>query len=136
MPPMGQAYVAKATFPDTIRVLGKWTGGGAAAAMTKAAADPSRGIASIAYNAATGKYLITFVDVGSAIVAYNITCASTTGVLPKDCNLILGSFSQATKSVQLEVWTRATDLAAAALVDLLNTFTIQIDITFTKDPVP
>ena len=65
---LGQAYPVRASIPDLFEVRGVWTGGGAAADMTKEEEDWSRGIASVAYNAATGKYLVTFVDVGQQLV--------------------------------------------------------------------
>lgn len=130
---LGNAFPVRSSIPDTIRVLGVWTGGGAAANMTKATADWNRGIASVAYNAATGKYLITFTDVGQQIVAYNISCTSTTGVIPKNVALLRNTFSASAKTVEIEIRTPATEAVATALVDLLTTFKICIDVTFAKN---
>lgn len=130
---LGNAFPVRSSIPDTFRVLGVWTGGGAAANMTKATGDWNRGIASVNYNAATGKYLITFADVGQQIVAYNISCTSTTGVIPKDVALLRATLSQSAKTVEIEIRTPATDVAAAALVDLVSTFKILIDVTFAKN---
>ena len=65
---LGQAFPVRASIPDLYEVRGKWTGGGAAADMTNPDADWSRGIESVKYNAATGKYKVKFVDVGQQLV--------------------------------------------------------------------
>ena len=129
----GNSFPVRSTVPDTVRVQGVWTGGGAAANCTKAAADWNRGIASVNYNAATGKYKITFVDVGQQIVYAHVECFSTTGVLTKDVAVIRGSFSVSAKTYEIEIRTKATDVAAAALVDLITTFGLMITFEFAKN---
>lgn len=130
---MGDAFPVRSTIPDTVKAQGVWTGGGAAANMTQAAADWNRGITSVAYNASTGKYLITFTDVGQQVVGGHIECISTTGVINKDVSIVRASLSTSAKTLEIEVWTRATDTAAAALVDLATTFKLMITVEFAKN---
>lgn len=129
----GASYPVRHTIPDVVTVGGVWTGGGAAANMTKATGDWNQGIASVAYNAATGNYRITFVDVGQQIIFAAVTCVSTTGVICKDVEVLRSTFSTSAKTLDIEVWTRATDVAAAALVDLLSTFKLLIKVEFAKN---
>jgi hypothetical protein len=118
----------KTTIPGTFKVQGVWTGGGAATNCTKAAADWSKGIASVNYTAATGCYTITFTDVGQQIVGWKITTGQQTGVNPLNFILRNGSFSATTKSVIIEV--SADD--SGTLTDLLTTDKLYIEFQFAK----
>lgn len=130
---LGNAFPVRSTIPDTVKVQGVWTGGGAAANMTKATADWNRGIASVAYNAATGKYKVTFVDCGQQLIGGHAECVSTTGVITKRVSIIRSSFSASAKTVEIEVWTPATELVASALVDLVDTFKVMLSFEFAKN---
>ncbi len=125
---IGNAFPVRSTIPDLIEVAGVWTGGGAAADCTHAAADWNRGIASVAYNAATGKYLVTFVDCGQQIVKYSIQVEGDTGVDPVVGMVVAGSYSQSAKTVALEF--------GATLIDLLTTNKLHLSFTFAKNGPP
>ena len=125
---LGNAFPLKSNLPDLVQVIGVWTGGGAATNCTKAAADWSRGITSLNYNAATGKYLITFTDVGQQIVSHSIAVCGLTTVDMVSVNLIRGSFSISAKTCEVEF----SDLAGI-LLDLLTTDKILINVTFAKN---
>lgn len=127
MPAIGNASEVRSTLPGVHKVQGVWTGGGAAADCSHAAADWSRGVASIAYNGATGKYLITFTDVGQQIVGHNIRVCGLTTVATVTANLLRGSFDSAAKTVQVEFY----DLGGS-LIDLLTTDKVLVDVEFVR----
>jgi hypothetical protein len=124
---IGNASCVRSTIPGVHKVQGVWTGGGAATSCTHVATDWSRGIASLAYNAATGKYLLTFTDGGQQIVGHNIRVCGLTGVDPVTVNLLRGTYSTSAKTVQVEF----SDLSGA-LIDLLATDKVLIDVDFTR----
>lgn len=57
--------VGKVIGVSPVRVRGRWTGGGAAADCTRTS---GRGITSVKYNSATGRYIITFDSVGEVFL--------------------------------------------------------------------
>ncbi len=122
---VGNATPVRSTIPGVYKVQGVWTGGGAATDCTHAAADWSKGITSVTYNSATGKYLITFTDVGQQIVGHNIRVCGATTVDPVAVQLIRGSLSTSAKTVQVEF----SDLAGG-LLDLLSTDKLLIEVDF------
>lgn len=124
---IGNATEVRSTLPGVHKVQGVWTGGGAAQNCTHVAADWSRGVASLDYNGATGKYLLTFTDVGQQIVGHNIRVCGQTGEDPVEVNLLRGTFSTTTKSVEVEF----SDLTGA-LLDLLSTDKVLIDVDFVR----
>ncbi len=120
------------TLPGTFKVQGVWTGGGAGTNCTHAAADWSRGIASIAYTSSAGCYTITFTDVGQQIVGWKITTGQQTGVNPLAFCLRNGTFSATTKTVIFEV--SASD--SGTLTDLLTTDKLYVEFEFATSPPP
>lgn len=125
---LGNAFPIRSTIPDTVKVQGVWTGGGAGQDCTHVAADWNRGVASVVYNSATGKYLMTFMDVGQQIVGHNIRVCGLTGVDPVVVNLLIGTFSTSAKTVEVEF----SDLAGT-LIDLLTTDKLLVDVEFAKN---
>ncbi len=121
---IGNAFPVRSTVPDTVKVQGTWTGGGAAASCTHDPLDWNRGIASVVYTA-TGKYTVTFVDCGQQIVDYSIQVEGGTGVDPVVGQVIAGSFDSAAKTVDLEF--------GATLIDLLTTDKLHLTFTFAKN---
>lgn len=116
---------------NKFEVGGVFTGGGAAASCTKATADWSRGISSVTYNAATGKYLVTFVECGEQILPGTVVDVfRPAGAVPLEVNVVRGSYSASAKTVQIEVWTSGTDLVAPALVDLATTDKLMLSFHF------
>ena len=113
---LGNSYPTRSTIPNTDIVRGVWTGGGAAANCTKAPADWSRGIKSITYNAATGKYLVTFVDAGQQYVGGGIDVCGVSGGAKKYAHILRSTYSPSAKTVQVEIQT-----GAGVLADLLTT---------------
>lgn len=126
---LGNASPVRSTCPDTVKVQGVWTGGGAGTDCTHDAADHSHGIASVAYTSAAGCYTITFTDVGQQIVGHHISFGQQTGVNPLSYAIRNGSFSRTTKSVIVEF--SASD--SGTLTDLLTTDKLYIDFTFAKN---
>lgn len=127
MPAIGNSTPVTSTLPGVQKVQGVWTGGGAGTSCTHAAADWSRGIASLAYNAAAGKYLLTFTDCGQQIVGHNIRVCGLTGVDPVTVNLLRGTFSSSAKTVQVEF----SDLGGT-LIDLLTTDKVLVEVDFVR----
>ncbi len=121
---LGNAFPVRSTIPDTVKVQGVWTGGGAAANCTHADADWNRGIASVVYTA-TGIYTITFLDCGQQIVDYSLQVENATGVDPVVGKLVAGSFSSSAKTVSVEF--------GATLADLLTTDKLHITFEFAKN---
>lgn len=122
------------TIPSTVSVGGVWTGGGAATDCTHAAADWSRGIVSVKYNGATGKYQITFLDVpGSQVVGFSADIARATGTTNAlIAKMVAGSYSTSTKTLNFEV----CDLSTPVATDLTTGDKIMFHITFAKSPPP
>ncbi len=108
---LGNAFPVRSTVPDIVRVQGLWTGGGAAANMAVTSGDWNKGIASVAYNSATGKYLVTFIDCGDQIVwADAKVFRPTTGDDPLPANILLATFSASAKTIQVEFGATLTDI--------------------------
>lgn len=122
---IGNAFPVRSTVPDTVRVQGTWTGGGAAADCTVTAGDWNRGIESFKYNSATGKYKITFRDCGQQIIDYSLKVEGDTGVDPVHASVIAGTFSSSAKTVEVEF--------GATLIDLLTTNKIHVTFEFAKN---
>lgn len=103
---------------NKFEVGGVWTGAGAAASCTQVSTDWNRGIASVAYNAATGKYLVTFYDCGQQILpGTDVKVCRAAGAAPLLVNVVLSTYSATAKTVEIEVWdvdstAVLTDLAA------------------------
>ncbi len=110
---IGDAFPIRSTVPGLIEVRGTWTGGGAAADCTHVATDWSRGIASVAYNAATGCYLVTFTECGQQLVDASVHVENLTGVDPVVGKIVAATFSASAKTVAVEF--------GATLADLLTT---------------
>ena len=108
---LGQAYPIKASIPGLRLVCGKWTGGGAAADMTVASGDWSEGIASVEYNGATGKYLVTFEEVGQQIVHMDAKVhRPTTGDDPIVANIQFDSFDRSAMTIEVEFGATLADI--------------------------
>jgi hypothetical protein len=126
---IGNAFPVRSTSPDTVKVQGVWTGGGAAADCTHDAADHSHGIASVKYDSATGKYKITFVDVGQQIVGGDIkVCRAAASGAHLVTNIVRSTLSTSEKTVEFEV----SDLSNT-LTDLLTTDKILVNVEFAKN---
>lgn len=96
-------------------VSGVWKGGGAATDMTKGVVgtDPgtSKGITSVKYNAATGKYRITFDNVGKVLLGLHVqvftAAATAAGVRVANVN----AYSSSNKTADFIVCDTATPTA-------------------------
>lgn len=113
---MRQAYPIRSTVSGITRLQGVWTGGGAAADCTKEDEDHNEGIAAIEYNAATGKYLVTFNDVGQQLVYASCEVAGATTEPPVKANVLRGTYDRAEKTVEVEFYKHD-----GSLIDLLTT---------------
>ncbi len=120
---IGQAYPVRASIPGLDFVFGKWTGGGAGASMAVAAGDWNHGIASVAYNSATGKYLVTFTEVGNQIVYADAKVhRPTTGDDPLPVNILLTTFSRSAMTVEIEVGATLADVDTDEKVTFMFVF--------------
>jgi len=109
---------------STSRDTARFTGGGAAANCARVVGDNIR---SVNYNAATGKYIVTFNEVGGVIgfaSAQVHAVAAGANVLAR---LVFASFSASAKTIQLETYTDA-----GAAVDLLTTAHLCIEIEWSQ----
>lgn len=114
------------------KVAGVWTGGGAAADCTHTSTDHSQGITSVAYNAATGKYLITLSQWGQQLLpGSSITVHRAAGAAPLVVNLIrtitVASDNQSA-TIAFEVW----DMATPSLIALATTDKVLISLVFAR----
>jgi hypothetical protein len=111
--PMGNAFPARNADGDLVTVHGQFTGGGAAANCTKTSGAINTGISSVNYNAATGKYLVTFQDVGQQLVEFRACVGRADAAVPLFVIPIHGSLSLTSKTLPINVRTEAalTDLA-------------------------
>lgn len=111
-----QGYVLQALNNGLKLQLNEWVGAGAAANLTTKRLG--QGISSIAYNSSTGKYLITFSEVGYQTPAF---FASVTDSADNKWNVKLGAYAPASK--MLVVWcyadTTLTDLPTTATLSIL-----------------
>lgn len=127
---LGNAFPVRSNVPDLIEVRGVWTGGGSAANCTHTSTDWSVGIASINYDGATGKYTITFVDVGAQLLEAKVDIHRVAGEAPLVANVPLGSFSTTTKQLDFEVW----DVdGTSALTDIPATAKVCVKAVFAKN---
>ncbi len=126
--PNGNGFPVRTSIPNVFRVQGKFTGGGAATSCTVTSGDWNRGIASLAYNSATGKYLMTFTDCGQQIVGWGISVSVLTGVDPVIGSIIEATYDATLKTVQVEF--------GATLIDLLTTQKVYVWVEFSKTPPP
>lgn len=122
---LGNASMMRLNEPNTQCVSASFTGGGAATAWTKVDGD---GISAVTYNAATGKFKVTFNDVGVSILAAWGTVNRAAGSAPLIINFVPSTLSQTAKTVDIEVW----DLATPSLVDPANTTTAYLFVIFKK----
>lgn len=120
----------RAKIPGTWEVRGVWSGGGAAANCTVASGDWNAGITSVAYNAATGKYLITFKDFGQQIVGGSVEVVGDSGDIPMKAHLLRDTYSASAGTVEFELWTLATEAVAAALTDAPADHKLMVHVVF------
>lgn len=121
----GNRFPVRANAPSLWTAHGVFTGAGAAANCTKTTGAVQGGIASVNYNAATGKYRITFVNVGQQILQFRGTVGRADAAVPLFVIPIHSSFNRANKTLDINVRTEA------ALTDLAATDQIQIEVDFT-----
>jgi hypothetical protein len=118
---MSSASTLRSTLPGVVAVKGVWTGAGGVANCTVATGDWSKGIRSIAYNAATGKYKITLTARGQQIVGGHIEVCGAAGATKKIVHIIRSTYSPSAQTVEIEVWTQGTEAVGPALVALATT---------------
>lgn len=124
MPSPGNAAPLRA-IGEVWSVYARYTGAGAAV-PTKVYGP---GITSITRQG-VGQYTINFQDVGAQIVDFNMLQHTAAGAGPLVGKMVNGSFSRATKSVQVEMW----DLATPTRTELINAVEVTIQVTFSKNP--
>lgn len=101
-----------------------WTGKGAAD-MVKV---QGKGVVSVAHTA-TGKYTVTFQDVGGRLLELSAVVQQATGVAPMVGTYVTGTFSQSAKTAHLEIW----DLATPSLADATDTSQVFLKAIFAKN---
>lgn len=107
-----------------VRSYNLWAGGGAASNCTSSVADGQ--IASINYTASTGKYTITFANVGAQAtpVAIHVSAFGASAKL----NVKLDAYSSTNKTLVIWVYSDTT-LADLAATDFLGIETVWCDST-------
>lgn len=119
-----QAYVPRMLMNGLVYSYNQFAGGGAAADCTTSVNDGQ--ISSVAYNASTGKYLVTFANVGAKTtpVAINVSAFGATAKL----NVKLDAYSASNKTLVLWIYADTT-LADLATTDFLCIETVWCDST-------
>lgn len=130
---IGQCYPDYSTVPFT-EVIGVWKGGGAAANCSVNSGDWNRGIQSVNYNGATGKYRITFIAVpGQAVVGFVGSVARVTGVTNAlAVKMVVGTYSTSARTLDIEICDGSTPVG----VDLATTDRLMLNIKFAPFPPP
>jgi hypothetical protein len=119
-------FPVKSRTSGVVLVAGRWTGGGAAANCTKAA---GRGIASVNYNSATGKYLVTFEDTFGQLVAFTATCGNASGTTTHNtASYDIANWSASAGTMPICI----SDVASPTLQDLATTEEISIIAVFAE----
>jgi len=118
-----------ALIPNTVRVTGRWAGGGAASDCTKV---KSAGITSVAYNAATGAYKITFDNVGEVFLGGTIQVHSTAGTTATARVVNTQAYSSTNRTLTIFV----VDVATPTAKDLATTEELWIDVVFADTDGP
>lgn len=122
-------FLVKSRSSQTVVIAARYAGGGAAANCTKVA---GRGISSVNYNAATGKYLITFEDTHPALLAITITCGSgQTTAAQNVANYDPANYSATAGTMPFFV----TDVATPTAQDLLTTEEVSIIAVFAETAI-
>lgn len=113
---------------NVISVKGRWAGGGAAGNCTRTS---GRGISSVDYNSATGKYVITFAEVGEYFLGARIDIMSADGAstsfLGRPC-----VYSASAKTLTVNV----SDVATPTNHDLATSESMVIDAAWDDSDAP
>ena len=120
---LGTAHPLRLAEPNTQECAAVFTGAGAADCV-KVDGD---GIASIAYSAATGEFLLTFTDVGVSILWMDVQCHTADGSAPTFGKTV-GTVSLSAKTIPLEFW----DLAVPAKKDPASGDRVQVRVLWKK----
>lgn len=124
----------KGSSNKTVRVTGRFAGGGAAANCTKVTGC-ARGFTSVAYNAATGKYLVTLDAVGGKFLGGTILVTNAAGTVAaqKVCAPYgTAPYTAATRTLAVFV----TDIATPTAADVLTTEELWLDLVFADTDAP
>ncbi len=117
-------YPVKSRSSKVVIVTGRWLGGGAATDCTKVT---GRGISSVAYNAATGKYLVTFEDLNGTLLAFHVTCGNASGTTTHNtASYDAANYSATAGTMPICI----SDVATPTLQDLATTEEISITAIF------
>ena len=121
-------WPARAAVNNLVTVAGRWAGGGSASNMTKVSGT---GISSVAYNSATGAYIITFNNVGGTFLGawFGLGTAGSTSAQTV-ANWI--AYSATAKTLTIFI----TDVATPTAKDLATTETLNIMALWADTAVP
>ena len=114
---------------EQLRVVTRWTSGNGAANASKVTGC-TKGCASLAYNAATGKFLLTLTDWPGDLLdvkAINHRAASSAPLIGSP---VWASIDKAAKTIPIEFW----DLATPSLTNPANATNIVIELVFKRPP--
>lgn len=94
------SYPVDAAASSTLLVSGRWSAPGGTGNLTKLA---GRGISSVNYNSATGKYIITFSNVGATFLGcfFSVLNVTDTAAAAKVVNSVAYSASAKTLTVDV-----------------------------------
>lgn len=128
-----QSFPVFASNNDVVMLAGRITGGGAAANCTITAG--LRGVASVNYRSATGKYTVTFNDVpeGSFLGMWGLGGGNAdTAADAKVANYVAGTYSASNKTLSITV----QDLATPTLTDLGTDEELALVFLFSRSAKP
>lgn len=116
---------------DTFYVEGVWKGAGDANMTQDSATYWGRGIASVNYNAAAGKFIITLQEqVGGQqlLPGSHVTVHRAAGAAPLVCNIVADSWSASARTINVEFW----DVATPSLTSPATTDRVHVHLAFSK----
>ncbi len=113
---------------EELRVSAQFTGAGAADATANT--GYRKGVKSLTYNAATGKFILTMYDWPGNLVDAKIQVHRASGTAPLVGSVVWASVSKSGGTIPVEFW----DLATPSLTNPAASEIITIELTFQKGP--
>ena len=128
----GAQYPYMGTAGQPKRTCERWQGGGAATSCTSVAKASGRNIASVAY-VSTGRYTVTFRNVGAQWLGISGMVAAAAGAANSFLvREVVGSYSATAKTVDITI----CDLATPSLHDLATTEFVRLDAEWNDSDQP
>jgi len=128
----GARYPYTGTAGAPVRTCERWQGGGASTALAAVAKLSGRNITGVAF-VSTGRYTVTFRNVGAQFLGIGGTVASAAGATNTFVvREVVGSYSATAKTVDITI----CDLATPTLHDLATTEFVRLEAEWSDTDQP